>query len=907
MPKKIEPDFSQRAGPALHSARWRFGTFELDETRRELRRDGELLAIEPKPLNLLMLLLRHPGELITKSELLDALWTGRIVNEAVVGNCVSSVRDVLGEQGSAWLKTVHGFGYRFDAPVQLQEDDHHNATIAEAKLGFQIGDQPPLRTNWRLLRRLGQTGDTWLAEHAKLREHRVFKFTTDANGLSALKREVTIHRLLRQSLGDKDHYVDVLDWNFDEPPYFIETEYCQGGSLLEWFDSQGGPARVPLEARIELVARIADALADVHLVGVLHKDLKPANVFVVPGSDDIPGIRLADFGASRLLDPSVLARLEITRGGFTQIIDPNADLNAGTLLYLAPEVAAGHPATAKADIYALGVMLYQFVVGNLRRQLGAGWEVGIDDPMLRDDIAAAAENNPERRLASAAELATRLRALAARRQAHVDALEAARRAESALRAAERMKARRFGVIAAFAALFVGFAASTILYVDARAARQLAERESTRAGDEARRAEAEARRAQAVSEFLTHDLFAPVTAWKVPVKDMTVAALLKAGASRVGERFVDDPGTAADLNAALGLSFNALEMSAEAEEQLERALAGHLAAGGRDERSAVRDAAELATLKFAMGRDPAHLADYQALAQGAAERYGALDSSVLRLRSQVAWSWLHRGQLATARDAFRSILDDQLKHHPDDDAAIALTCDGLAVALSKYGRYDEAAQVANDGIARAVRAHGASHESVGLMQLTLGQIANETGRYNDAEAAFRSALRIADAWGEAPSGPRITAMAGLARTRLLQRRHDESIDLARRALLALQNESGFDQSVLVRLVLGEALLDKGDIAAAGNELQDALRRSSTHYGTSHILTRQIRLALARQALAAGDTAQARQQLATPVALRFDDLAPTHSLTKEWTLISQRLGQDAREVAESRLPAAEKPAQ
>ena len=137
MPKKVEPDFSQSPGPALHSACWRFGPFELDETRRELRRDGELLDIEPKPLNMLMLLLRHPGELVTKGELLDALWTGRMVNEAVVGNCISSVREVLGDVAAGWLKTLHGFGYRFDAPVQLVEDNKP-LEVAAAKLGFNL-------------------------------------------------------------------------------------------------------------------------------------------------------------------------------------------------------------------------------------------------------------------------------------------------------------------------------------------------------------------------------------------------------------------------------------------------------------------------------------------------------------------------------------------------------------------------------------------------------------------------------------------------------------------------------------------------------------------------------------------------------------------------------------------------
>lgn len=217
MSKKAAPEFGDESGPSLHSARWRFGEFELDETRRQLRLRGELLKIEAKPLNLLMLLLRHPGEMITKNDLIDALWTGRIVSEAVLGNCVAKLRQVLGDDGSALIKTVFGFGYRFDIEVELRTDDP--ISIAPPKLAFQPGEALPMRPNWKLVRRLGRSGDCWLAEHTKTRAQRVFKFTTELQGLSALKREVTVYRLLHESLGDKACYVDLLDWNFDEPPW----------------------------------------------------------------------------------------------------------------------------------------------------------------------------------------------------------------------------------------------------------------------------------------------------------------------------------------------------------------------------------------------------------------------------------------------------------------------------------------------------------------------------------------------------------------------------------------------------------------------------------------------------------------------------------------------------------------
>lgn len=758
MSKKTETDFSGEAGPALHSARWRFGPFELDESSRELWHGGLPVAIEAKPLNMLMLFLRNPGELVTKDELLDKLWTGRIVSESVIANCVTRLRQVLGEDASSWVRTIHGFGYRFDGPVQLVEDPRATASAAP-KLAFQPGDQPPFRPNWQLLRRLGHSGDSWLAEHTKTRARRVFKFTQEAAGLSALKREVTVYRLLRESSGDKIFHVDLLDWNFDEPPWFVETEYCPGGSLQEWFEAQGGIGKVSLATRLDLIAQIAEALAEVHAVGVLHKDLKPANVFVMIEGDGRPAVRLADFGASRLLDPSRLAALEITRLGFTQVIDGDSD-HCGTPLYLAPELLAGHPATVKADIYALGVMLYQFVIGNLRRQLTPGWEAEVDDEILRGDIAAAAEGNPERRLAAASELARKLRRLEARRVTREAERVAAQKAERAARALERMKARRIGVMAAFAALTIGFMVSTLLFVEARNSRGLAEAESSRASNEARRA-------QAVSEFLTRDLFAPVTTGTVPVKDLTVAELLRAGAGSVDKRFADDPEIAADLAAALGLSFDALEMSAEAETLLERALAGHAQIGGGDDLRVVRDAAELPVLKFALGRDDRDTAAYERIAEVAARRHGPVHPAVLQLRSEIAWSKFYRGQLRQAGDAFNAILDDQLKAASADDRAIASTSEGLARSLALYGDYTGAEAAALLGMERATRSYGPTHESVGKLHGTRGLIALESGRYAVAESEYQAALKIADLWGRADSGARITALAGLARASLRQ--------------------------------------------------------------------------------------------------------------------------------------------
>ena len=76
---------------------------------------------------------------------------------------------------------------------------------------------------------------------------------------------------------------------------------------------------------------------------------------------------------------------------------------------------SGNPPTALADVYALGVILYQTVIGDFSKPLSLGWEDNVEDPLLREDIAAAAGGDPARRLKTADDLAERLRSLEERR------------------------------------------------------------------------------------------------------------------------------------------------------------------------------------------------------------------------------------------------------------------------------------------------------------------------------------------------------------------------------------------------------------------------------------------------------------------------------------------------------------
>ncbi len=359
---------------------WRFADYEFDELAHELRVKGKPVELESKPLEILLQLLLHAGEVVTKEELLESVWPDVMVVDGSLATAVSKLRRAMGDDEHPAILTIPRVGYRLAVPV-------HCKTVAATsgpELAFKVGDTVPAREQWQLSRAMERSGssEVWVAQNPKTREQRVFKFASNGVRLKALKREITISRFLSESLGERPEFVRILEWNFETAPFFLESEYA-GPNLAEWAEQQGSLSEVPLNDRLQLLIDIAKAVAAAHGIGVLHKDLKPANILLVApneasrngtphtGKSKTWQIKIADFGSASLFDPSRLQALGITNLGFTQTVTHDGSLT-GTLMYLAPEVLAGQSPSASADVYALGVMLYQLIVGDFRKPLSSG-------------------------------------------------------------------------------------------------------------------------------------------------------------------------------------------------------------------------------------------------------------------------------------------------------------------------------------------------------------------------------------------------------------------------------------------------------------------------------------------------------------------------------------------------------
>ncbi len=289
----------------------------------------------------------------------------------------------------------------------------------EAILGWRPGAglSIPRRKEWIVIRKLGVggSGEVWLIEHKTTKEQRAFKFCFDSQRLQSFKRELTLLRLLRDALGKRKDIVSLYEVSVEEPPFYLESEYVETGNLFEWAESSGGIGAIPIEERLKMFVDIACAVDAAHSVGIIHKDIKPSNILIaVEAGQILP--RLADFGVGQLASSSEIQRLDITRAGFTEEMDLSGDSTlAGTQLYLPPEYLIGQEPSVQGDIYALGVILYQLVAGDLAKPLGSGWQRDVEDELLRQDIERCVDMDPLRRFKSAQSLADRIADIEQRR------------------------------------------------------------------------------------------------------------------------------------------------------------------------------------------------------------------------------------------------------------------------------------------------------------------------------------------------------------------------------------------------------------------------------------------------------------------------------------------------------------
>lgn len=754
--------------------RWKFSGAEFDEASWVLRVHGEAVALEAKPLEVLHELLLRAGEVVTKDEILDAVWPGITVVEGSLPTAISKLRKTLGPLPEAVVETVPRVGYRLTCAVEVESVESPLAP----RFAFRAGDSVPGRKQWTLKMAFGDSGaeDVWLACHSKTEELRVFKLADAPDRLRSLKREAALSRVLHAGLGSNAPLPALLEWNFDTTPYFLEYAYA-GEDLTTWADGAGGLTAIPMETRLRVAASIAQAVADVHGLGVLHKDLKPANILVACGEHGLT-VKLADFGSGRLLDDAMLDRFQITDPGSLNVDLGKDEARSSTLAYRAPELTGNAVPTAKSDIYALGLILYQLAIGDFSKALAPGWEGNVADPLLQEDIRLAADGDPTRRLASAQELADRIKNRDRRQK---DAAEQARQAAffaEQQRMEERRRLRRPWMRFAAASLILGLIASTgfAIYAWEQRNQALAARELAHTG----------------YQFIAEDILASPDPTRSSA-DETVLNAIKRASANIDRRFAQSPQVAARLHLAVARAFHqrsdfdtARAKYARADQLFNKAGEAHHsdAVMGRlgrihmeatsgqpqgleqarrlldQERARLGDRGNDGRVGFTLAQaegayyymvdvEQAEQAFRRAVAIGEKPNSGVVPAQLLKAKSSWALTLMRLGQANKAEPIARAIAAESTQVRGADHPDTLVTRQHWLNSLSMLGRHRETIEGATRLLAVMQPRFGVNHRFTLALHSTRFESLSALGRYEeaakDAEQVWRGA--------SAQAGPR----------------------------------------------------------------------------------------------------------------------------------------------------------
>ena len=202
-----------------------------------------------------------------------------------------------------------------------------------------------IANRYEVYQHIGQGGmaDVFLATDTILNRRVAIKIlrselSTDAVAVLRFEREAQAATALSHP-----NIVEIYDVGEYKGHHFIVMEYCPGKTLKQMIKERGALLK---EEAVDIIRQLASATAEAHRRGIIHRDIKPQNVIVKADGS----VKMLDFGIA-------LAK------GSMQLTQANNVM--GSVHYLAPELAHGKPATPQSDIYALGIVLFEMLTGDV--------------------------------------------------------------------------------------------------------------------------------------------------------------------------------------------------------------------------------------------------------------------------------------------------------------------------------------------------------------------------------------------------------------------------------------------------------------------------------------------------------------------------------------------------------------
>jgi formylglycine-generating enzyme required for sulfatase activity len=287
---------------------------------------------------------------------------------------------------------------------------------------FKEGDRPPGAPRWELVERLaiGGFGEVWMARSDSLRNtFRVFKFCLDPESQRYFfENESEIIELVQNELVDHPNIVKLLDAHLEGETPWLQYEYIPGGDLGQLIASWADDVAVRAAMAVQIGTTLAETLELCHnriaVNGrpkmVIHRDMKPANVLYRNGTPKITDFGISNTQARQALDEARVG----TVSGMT-VSTPTGVLWASTPMYASDQQLSGERPHPADDVHALGVMLYQMILGDPHRPLNRDYIAVLERhhvcPELIAVVSRSIASDRPARFQHAGELADALRSL----------------------------------------------------------------------------------------------------------------------------------------------------------------------------------------------------------------------------------------------------------------------------------------------------------------------------------------------------------------------------------------------------------------------------------------------------------------------------------------------------------------